>query len=149
MFRIDSKENAFDSDISVFLLLILDLNTLKRKRNIEYEYAICIHTYIYCRYCGMSKPSWSELKQFVLFLNTQLIDYENCVFCSESAMDVLPGFYNFVLKFLILMSTVSTLDFIVHSFMNTYRMIPVFRIYSFRILWQSPIRNHCYLTMDH
>ncbi|XP_008284914.1 E3 ubiquitin-protein ligase RNF213-like [Stegastes partitus] len=56
-------------------------------------------------YCGIMDPSWAELRNFVWFLNLQLQDCENSVFCkSEFVGDTLRGFKNFVVKFMILMS---------------------------------------------
>ncbi|CAG2252466.1 RNF213 [Mytilus edulis] len=49
-------------------------------------------------------PSWSELYHFVSFLNKQLQDFEVSAFCGLAAMEDLPGFSKFVLRFLIQMS---------------------------------------------
>lgn len=58
------------------------------------------------RHCGIKDPSWSELRHFVWFLNTQLVDFENSAFVSLAAAEDLPGFSQFVLRFLIQMSRV-------------------------------------------
>ncbi|XP_037626449.1 E3 ubiquitin-protein ligase rnf213-alpha-like isoform X1 [Sebastes umbrosus] len=56
-------------------------------------------------YCGIIDPSWAELRNFVWFLNLQLQDCENSVFCKfEFVGDTLRGFKNFVVEFMILMS---------------------------------------------
>ncbi|XP_034002602.1 E3 ubiquitin-protein ligase rnf213-alpha-like isoform X2 [Trematomus bernacchii] len=56
-------------------------------------------------YCGILDPSWAELRNFVWFLNLQLQDSENSVFCKpEFVGDTLLGFKNFVVEFMILMS---------------------------------------------
>uniref|UniRef100_UPI0037E99DD8 E3 ubiquitin-protein ligase rnf213-alpha-like n=1 Tax=Semicossyphus pulcher TaxID=241346 RepID=UPI0037E99DD8 len=56
-------------------------------------------------YCGIIDPSWAELRNFVWFLNLQLQDCENSVFCKfEFVGDTLQGFKNFVVEFMILMS---------------------------------------------
>lgn len=56
-------------------------------------------------YCGMQDPSWAELKNFSSFLNVQLKDCENSVFCDPNFMgNQLPGFKNFIVKFMILMA---------------------------------------------
>lgn len=62
--------------------------------------------YIYSRHSGVNDPSWAELKNFVGFLNTQLLDYEQSDYVSDAAAEFLPGFAEFVLKFLIQMSRV-------------------------------------------
>ncbi|KAK2820122.1 hypothetical protein Q5P01_023081 [Channa striata] len=56
-------------------------------------------------YCGMKDPSWGELKNFSWFLNVQLTDCENSVFCDPDFLaDQLPGFKGFIVKFMILMA---------------------------------------------
>lgn len=54
--------------------------------------------------CGMQNPSWAELKNFSWFLNVQLKDCENSVFCDPCLADQLPGFKGFIVKFMILMA---------------------------------------------
>ncbi|XP_046558704.1 E3 ubiquitin-protein ligase RNF213-like [Haliotis rubra] len=56
------------------------------------------------QHCGVRDPSWSELHNFVWFLNTQLVDFENSIFCSDLILEDLPGFPVLVLHFLIQMS---------------------------------------------
>jgi len=54
-------------------------------------------------------PSWAELQNFVKFLNIQLYDCEESVYCNEDipvVRDVLQGFKPFVVKFMIRMSRV-------------------------------------------
>lgn len=63
----------------------------------------CIHHFLL--YCGMQDPSWAELKNFSWFLNVQLKDCENSVFCDPDFLaDQLPGFKGFIVKFMILMA---------------------------------------------
>ena len=57
----------------------------------------------------MFNPSWSELTHFVCFLDKQLQDFENSVYCGMATSQDLPGFSVFVLRFLIQMSRVSCL----------------------------------------
>ena len=59
------------------------------------------------RHCGISDPSWAELRYFVCFLNTQLIDFKSSDFLTKAAAEDLPGFSKFVLRFLIQMSRVN------------------------------------------
>ncbi|ELT99158.1 hypothetical protein CAPTEDRAFT_193714, partial [Capitella teleta] len=59
---------------------------------------------ILLRFCGLRDPSWAELHFFASFLHKQLKGYKESVFCSAHVADVLPGFREFVLKFLIQMS---------------------------------------------
>ena len=59
------------------------------------------------RYCGVKNPSWSELKHFIDFLNTQLKSCESSIFCNEDFIkDVMSGLKTFVVKFMIRMSKV-------------------------------------------
>ncbi|XP_044056409.1 E3 ubiquitin-protein ligase rnf213-alpha-like isoform X2 [Siniperca chuatsi] len=72
-------------------------------QGIEGTHAKCLQ--ILLIYCGIRDPSWAELRNFVWFLNLQLQDCENSVFCKfEFVGDTLRGFKNFVVEFMILMS---------------------------------------------
>ncbi|KAM4802762.1 E3 ubiquitin-protein ligase RNF213-like [Urocitellus parryii] len=56
-------------------------------------------------YCGVINPSWSELQNFARFLNSQLKDCEASVFCNpDFTGDILQGFKNFVVTFMIVMA---------------------------------------------
>ncbi|CAL8304474.1 unnamed protein product [Lota lota] len=56
-------------------------------------------------YCGMPDPSWAELKNFSWFLNVQLKDCENSIFCDRDFLaDQLLGFKDFIVKFMIVMA---------------------------------------------
>ncbi|XP_075025423.1 E3 ubiquitin-protein ligase RNF213 isoform X2 [Calonectris borealis] len=56
-------------------------------------------------HCGITDPSWSELRNFTWFLNVQLRDCEASVFCNpDFVQDTLQGFKNFVVTFMILMA---------------------------------------------
>lgn len=56
-------------------------------------------------YCGMPDPSWAELKNFSWFLNVQLKDCENSIFCDADFLaGQLPGFKGFIVKFMIQMA---------------------------------------------
>lgn len=60
------------------------------------------------RNCGVRDPLWAELRQFVNFLNHQLLDCEQSVFCQPVfTEDTLEGFRIFVVRFMIIMSKVS------------------------------------------
>ncbi|XP_052217509.1 E3 ubiquitin-protein ligase rnf213-alpha-like [Dreissena polymorpha] len=59
---------------------------------------------VFMRRCGVVNPSWSEIYHFVLFLNKQLLDFEQNQFVTRAAEEDLPGFSSFVLRFLIQMS---------------------------------------------
>ncbi|KAG7242861.1 hypothetical protein INR49_018116 [Caranx melampygus] len=56
-------------------------------------------------YCGITDPSWAELRNFAWFLNLQLQDCETSVFCDATFTgDTLTGFKTFVVDFMILMA---------------------------------------------
>ena len=61
------------------------------------------------RYCGVDRPSWSELRNFTHFFNSQLMDYERCSFTSVLCVNDLRGFKMFVIKFLLEMAQVEKL----------------------------------------
>ncbi|KAL3881537.1 hypothetical protein ACJMK2_027969, partial [Sinanodonta woodiana] len=56
------------------------------------------------QHCGVPDPSWAELHHFVCFFDTQLRDFERSIFCGDAVAEDLPGFPDFVLRFLIQMS---------------------------------------------
>ena len=63
------------------------------------------------RNCGVRNPSWSEVRYFVNFLNYQLRDCEQSVFCDpQYTGDTLEGFRSFVVDFMIIMSKVSDIQ---------------------------------------
>ncbi|XP_068161093.1 E3 ubiquitin-protein ligase rnf213-beta isoform X2 [Antennarius striatus] len=84
--------------------------------------ADCVHHLLL--YCGIHDPTWAELKSFSWFLNVQLKDCENSVFCDPDFLaDQLPSFKGFIVKFMILMAR----DFASPS-LNTSDESPVLHI---------------------
>ncbi|XP_062591457.1 E3 ubiquitin-protein ligase rnf213-beta-like [Saccostrea cucullata] len=73
----------------------------KAQRSMEAKRA---YLEILLKHCCVEDPSWYELRNFVSFLNVQLLDFENSVFCSDSMRTSFEGFSKFVLKFLIQMA---------------------------------------------
>ncbi|KAK3097976.1 hypothetical protein FSP39_014985 [Pinctada imbricata] len=110
------------------------------------------------RHCGIEDPSWSELKHFVWFLNNQLLDFEVSAFCSLAAVEDLPGFAQFVLRFLIQMSR----DFATRS-LNMSEESPVqllekdeeqegekiLDLYQLRRTWESSPHPYLFFNPDH
>ena len=71
---------------------------------------MCVIWYFYRQMTPRKNPSWSEVENFVQFLNAQLSDCETSTFCMEDIVrDTLPGFRKFVVDFMVLMSKVSEL----------------------------------------
>lgn len=74
----------------------------------------------------MTDPSWSELKHFVDFLNSQLQDSEESTYCKPENVDdwwmrgTLAGFTSFVINFMVTMSRVG-----VHSLLLSHKIINV------------------------
>ena len=62
--------------------------------------------HILLKHCGIIRPSWSEVRNFVSFLGRQLSDCDNSDYCqSGNVMEQeWKGFKSFVVKFMILMS---------------------------------------------
>ncbi|KAM6050451.1 E3 ubiquitin-protein ligase RNF213 isoform 2-T2 [Chlamydotis macqueenii] len=71
--------------------------------SVEGSPAECLQQFLL--HCGVTDPSWSELRNFTWFLNVQLKDCEASVFCNpDFVQDTLQGFKNFVVTFMILMA---------------------------------------------
>ncbi|XP_068269102.1 E3 ubiquitin-protein ligase RNF213 [Nyctibius grandis] len=71
--------------------------------SVEGSPAECLQHFLL--HCGITDPSWSELRNFTWFLNVQLRDCESSVFCNpDFIQDTLQGFKNFVVTFMILMA---------------------------------------------
>lgn len=79
-----------------------DLDSFKF-RGVEGSHVECLQMFLL--HCGVTDPSWAELRNFVWFLNLQLKDCESSVFCDVAVTgDVLTGFKTFVVDFMILMA---------------------------------------------
>ncbi|CAL8282528.1 unnamed protein product [Merluccius merluccius] len=88
--------------------------------------------------CGILDPSWAELKNFSWFLNVQLKDCENSIFCDrEFLADQLPGFKDFIVKFMILMAR----DFASPSMDTTNHQI--------RKHWEREAHPYIFFNADH
>ncbi|XP_074519497.1 E3 ubiquitin-protein ligase rnf213-beta [Halichoeres trimaculatus] len=99
----------------------------------------CVNLFLF--YCGMKDPSWAELKNFSWFLNVQLKDCENSIFCDPDFLaDELPGFKGFIVKFMIRMAR----DFASPS-LNTTDESPMVRVDNSQeddLLARLTIRKH-------
>ncbi|XP_069016032.1 E3 ubiquitin-protein ligase rnf213-beta [Embiotoca jacksoni] len=107
-------------------------------------------------HCGMEDPSWGELKNFSWFLNVQLKDCENSVFCDPDFLaDQLPGFKGFIVKFMILMAR----DFASPS-LNTSDESPALHIQNsvqddlltrltIRKRWENESHPYIFFNADH
>uniref|UniRef100_A0A8C1NX99 RING-type E3 ubiquitin transferase n=1 Tax=Cyprinus carpio TaxID=7962 RepID=A0A8C1NX99_CYPCA len=81
-----------------------NLDRFKYKaRSVEGDPVDCLH-HLLSNY-GLKDPSWAELKHFTWFLNLQLKDCENSLFCDPDFLaDNLSGFKDFIVKFMIHMA---------------------------------------------
>ncbi|XP_039566699.1 E3 ubiquitin-protein ligase RNF213-like [Passer montanus] len=81
-----------------------DLDTFWYKAlSVEGSHKECLQLFLL--HCGVVDPSWAELRNFTWFLNIQLRDCEASVFCNPGCVgDILNGFKNFVVGFMILMA---------------------------------------------
>ncbi|XP_057214799.1 E3 ubiquitin-protein ligase rnf213-beta-like isoform X2 [Triplophysa rosa] len=71
--------------------------------SVEGDPVDCLHHLL--SNCGLKDPSWAELKHFTWFLNLQLKDCENSLFCDPDFLaDNLSGFKDFIVKFMIHMA---------------------------------------------
>ncbi|XP_005805466.2 E3 ubiquitin-protein ligase rnf213-beta [Xiphophorus maculatus] len=107
-------------------------------------------------HCGMENPSWGELKNFSWFLNVQLKDCEVSVFCDPDFLaDHLPGFKDFIVKFMIHMAR----DFASPS-LNTSDESPTLHIesnpeddlltrLSIRKRWENESHPYIFFNADH
>lgn len=74
-----------------------------RYQGVEGSHVECLQMLLI--HCGVTDPSWAELRNFSRFLNYQLQDCESSLFCdSEFTGDTLAGFKTFVVDFMILMA---------------------------------------------
>lgn len=72
-------------------------------QNVEGTHVECLQMLL--MFCGVTDPSWAELRNFAWFLNLQLKDCETSVFCDSTFTgDTLTGFKTFVVDFMILMA---------------------------------------------
>ena len=87
-------------------------------KQIVWSAIIVTYYCLICRNCGIPDPSWSEIRHFVSFLNSQLRDCEQSCYCNMQLMGAvleglnvpnLEGFRSFVVRFMIQMSRVGWL----------------------------------------
>ncbi|XP_062507501.1 E3 ubiquitin-protein ligase rnf213-alpha-like isoform X2 [Corticium candelabrum] len=99
--------------------------------------------------CGVSDPSWSEIKRFVSFLSHQLRDCDHNDFCNPVACgEDLPGFKQFVLKLMIRMS----IDFAAPS-LNVHEpalteKVGILEKYQLRRRWEHSPHPYLFFNED-
>ena len=101
------------------------------------------------KYCGIERPSWTEMKNFVTFLSKQLSDCDNSYYCLSGVMgEEWVGFKSFVVKFLIYMSR----DFATPSLRDdidniTKDLIQVYEILK-RRKWENSSHPYIFFNPD-
>ncbi|XP_053396015.1 E3 ubiquitin-protein ligase rnf213-alpha-like [Mercenaria mercenaria] len=78
------------------------MRTDKTKVQFKSDIESCLQTIL--RHCGLEEPSWRDVHYFVMFLNRQLIAFENNPFVGEFSFKQGTDFSVFVLEFLLKMS---------------------------------------------
>ncbi|XP_065678762.1 E3 ubiquitin-protein ligase rnf213-alpha isoform X2 [Hydra vulgaris] len=99
---------------------------------------------ILLKYCGVNNPCWSEIRNFVHFFNSQLIDCENSVFTSDLCSTDLRGFKHFVVGFLLEMSQdFSTCSVSSKTVDNNCLMVQLKR------KWEHSLHPYLFFNQDH
>ncbi|XP_056089655.1 E3 ubiquitin-protein ligase rnf213-beta [Rhinichthys klamathensis goyatoka] len=116
--------------------------------SVEGDPVDCLH-HLLLNY-GLKDPSWAELKHFTWFLNLQLKDCENSLFCDPDFLaDNLSGFKGFIVKFMIHMAR----DFASPS-IDISDQSPSFvseneDILSIRKRWENESHPYIFFNADH
>ena len=133
---------------------------LKQQKNLDdfkYENPIpnafkCLQTLL--KYCSVEDPSWSELNHFSKFLNTQLRDCENSVYCNQNLAgnySCLAGLKKFVVKFMIRMSqdfATPSLNTETKAFEKLENENDVFEMHQLRRRWETGFHPYLFFNFD-
>ncbi|TRY96584.1 hypothetical protein DNTS_014460 [Danionella cerebrum] len=119
--------------------------------SVEGDPGDCLH-HLLSNY-GLSDPSWAELKHFTWFLNLQLKDCENSLFCDPDFLaGNLSGFKNFIVKFMIHMARDFASPSIDISDQSSYffsKNEDEEEILSFRKRWENESHPYIFFNADH
>ncbi|KAJ7339375.1 hypothetical protein OS493_005769 [Desmophyllum pertusum] len=122
--------------------------------NIDKDRETCLMLLI--RNCGIPDPSWSEIRHFVSFLNSQLRDCEQSDYCDMQLMrSILEGFRSFVVRFMIQMSrdfaTPSLTEENTESFKedNAKRERREIEQFQLRRSWENSPHPYLFFNQDH
>ncbi|PFX17552.1 E3 ubiquitin-protein ligase RNF213, partial [Stylophora pistillata] len=115
LFDIEEFQNAPFQRVYQYLKLSTKGKSLDNftfsSENVDNDRKKCLSLLL--RTCGIPDPSWSEIRHFVSFLNSQLKDCEKSLYCDMKLMRTilagpnvlnLEGFRSFVVRFMIQMS---------------------------------------------
>ncbi|XP_015211977.2 E3 ubiquitin-protein ligase rnf213-beta isoform X1 [Lepisosteus oculatus] len=124
-----------------------------QKGFIEGDPSDCL--YYLLAYCGVKDPSWTELQNFTWFLNLQLNDCENSLFCDPVFVgNHLLGFKSFIVKFMILMArdfATPSMDVSDQSptFSSTDEDNDILAQLTIRKRWESESHPYVFFNADH
>ena len=104
---------------------------------------------LFLKHCGVKQPSWTEIRNFATFLNTQLSDCDNSDYCLSAAIgEEWKGFKSFVIKFLIHMSR----DFATPSLESKFGQISndILKVYEIieRRKWEKSSHPYIFFNLD-
>lgn len=81
-----------------------DIGTYRYNGERTTNHALSLETVVNHCATNTDDPSWADVKHYVSFLSYQLQSMDDCDFCTPASLEVLRGFKNFVLEFMIRMS---------------------------------------------
>ena len=124
--------------------------------NISYNTSLGTGNYTYneklvtiMNHCGAIQPSWTEMCNFVSFLDKQLSDCDNSDYCKSGIMgEEWKGFRHFVVRFLILMSRDFAAPFCVQD--RNLNTNDVYKKYQFldKRSWESNSYPYIFFNSD-
>ena len=134
------------------------LSKFMQQKNLDdFKYKNPIHNALEClqtllKYCSVEDPSWAELSHFSKFLNTQLQDCENSVYCDQDLAgeySCLAGLKNFAVKFMIRMSQ----DFATPSLNAKAQALEkpennVFELHQLQRRWETGFHPYLFFNSD-
>ena len=129
-----------------------NLDNFKYKNPIDNAFE-CLQTLL--KYCSVKDPSWSELSHFSKFLNTQLRDCENSIYCNQNLTgrdSGLAGLKKFAVKFMIRMSqdfATPSLNTEAQAFMKPENENDVFELHQLRRHWETGFHPYLFFNSDH
>ncbi|XP_051888724.1 E3 ubiquitin-protein ligase rnf213-alpha-like [Pristis pectinata] len=127
-------------------------NFTYRMGSVEGHPAECLTLFL--QYCGLHDPSWAELRNFSWFLNIQLKNCEQSMFCNPSFVgDTLVGFKQFIVEFMILMArdfatpsmNISDESLALSTSQTDEDLLP----YTIRKRWESHPHPYIFFNADH
>ena len=136
------------------------LSKFMQQENLDdFKYKNPIHNALEClqtllKYCSVEDPSWSELSHFSKFLNTQLRDCENSVYCDQDLAGEyshLAGLKNFAVKFMIKMSqdfATPSLNTEAQAFEKLENKNDVFELHQLRRHWETGFHPYLFFNSD-